>query len=70
MKSFLLLFLITFPVLAGCALLINFCRRRVGRTRHGLTGMCHSSGGSMCGCCATKLQSPSAPTGQVHSDCH
>jgi hypothetical protein len=57
MTLFFTTLLLTVPLLVGAALLINFCRRRVGRTRHGLTGMCHQSGGRMCGCCASSLQS-------------
>ncbi|MBE0582286.1 MAG: hypothetical protein IH612_00830 [Desulfofustis sp.] len=57
MTLFLTTLLLTVPLLIGAALLINFCRRRVGRTRHGLTGMCHQSGGRMCGCCSASLHS-------------
>lgn len=56
MTLFFTTLLLTVPLLVGAALLINFCRRRVGRTRHGLTGMCHESGGQMCGCCSAALQ--------------
>lgn len=51
----LLLLLITFVAFSGFALLLTLCRRRVNRTRHGLTGMCHSTGGSMCGSCQDSL---------------
>jgi len=57
MSLFLTTLLITLPLFGGAALLINFCRRRAARTRHPLTTMCHESGGEMCGCCASSLQS-------------
>lgn len=55
MYIFFMTLMITFPLLLGAALLINYCRKRVGRTRHGLTGMCHQSGGTMCGSCASNI---------------
>lgn len=55
MKSFLLLLIITFCVIVGAAMVINFCKQRAGRTSHGLTGMCHKSGGAMCSCCGAKM---------------
>jgi apolipoprotein N-acyltransferase len=56
MRQFISLFLITFAVLLAFAWLFIFCRRRLNRTRHGLTGMCHQSGGAMCSTCGTALR--------------
>ncbi len=56
MTLFFTTLLLTVPLFVGAALLINVCRRRAARTRHGLTGMCHERGGEMCGCCAAALQ--------------
>jgi len=55
MNGFLLLFAITFSTIVAAGLVINFCRRRASRTNHGLTGMCHKSGGSMCSCCGASF---------------
>jgi len=55
MKFFLLNFLFTFVTLAGVGLFINFCRRRLSKTKHGLTGMCHKDGGAMCCSCSEKI---------------
>ncbi len=46
----LLLTIITFIILISVALLINFCRRRLRGSRHGLSGMCHKSGDSCLTC--------------------
>ncbi len=58
MRFFLLNFLITFITLTGVALFINFCRRRLSKTKHGLTGMCHKDGGAMCCSCSEKMVRP------------
>lgn len=58
MKTFLVIFVITFTVFAAAAFVINFCKRRAALTNHGLTGMCHKDGGSMCSCCGEKLAAP------------
>jgi hypothetical protein len=55
-RDFLIVFPLTFLILAGLGLFINFCRRRLARTRHGLTGMCHKNGGAMCCSCAQHLK--------------
>ncbi|MDW7772136.1 MAG: hypothetical protein SCH71_04515 [Desulfobulbaceae bacterium] len=47
----LLTFLIVFAVFTGIAFLLNFCRRRLRKTGHGLTGMCHKNGGGICSTC-------------------
>lgn len=70
MTNYLLLLTITFAVLISAALIINFCKRRAAATSHGLTGMCHKSGGTMCSCCGSKLaaSSRSLPSSQ-HKGC-
>jgi len=55
MALFLFYFFITFCTLAGIALFINFCRRRLQKTSHGLTGMCHKDGGAMCCSCSQAI---------------
>ncbi|MFW8601536.1 hypothetical protein ACOHYD_08640 [Desulfobacterota bacterium M19] len=61
----LLLTIITFTLLVSVALLINFCRRRLRKNRHGLSGMCHKSGDSCltCASCAdeNKLKKKEPP---------
>jgi len=60
MQTFLVIFAITFAVFAIAAFVINFCKRKVSRTNHGLTGMCHKDGGTMCCCCSEKLNPPTS----------
>lgn len=60
MKTFFLLLMFTFPLLLIMAFVINFCRRRLRGSRHGLTGMCHKDGGAMCCSCSAKLQPPAS----------
>jgi hypothetical protein len=55
MSFFLFYFFITFFTLAGVGLFINFCRRRLRKTSHGLTGMCHKDGGTMCCSCSQAM---------------
>ncbi len=52
MLEFLFTALIAFIVLLSVSMLVNFCRRRLRTTPHGLTGMCHRHGGAMCPSCA------------------
>ncbi len=52
MPIFFLYFFLTFVVLTTTALFINFCRRRLRKTPHGLSGMCHKDGGAMCCSCS------------------
>ncbi|MCI5209223.1 MAG: hypothetical protein D3910_10610, partial [Candidatus Electrothrix sp. ATG2] len=40
-----------FVVILVAALIINFSKRRQRKSPHGLTGMCHRSGGVVCGSC-------------------
>lgn len=61
MGEFLLVFLIAFTAFAGFTGLLIFCRRRAARTRHGLTGMCHSTGGTMCASCSESLGTNDQP---------
>lgn len=55
MTDYLLLFLITFSVLSACGLIINYAKGRIRKTSHGLTGMCHKSGGTMCSSCSSQI---------------
>ncbi len=55
MTHFFLILLITFSLVLLTATLISYTKQRQARTKHGLTGMCHETGGEMCGCCSSKL---------------
>ncbi len=55
MQTFLLTMLITIVVVAAFILLLNFCRRRLSKTPHGLTGICHKDGGRLCSSCTDTL---------------
>ncbi|HIJ79923.1 MAG: hypothetical protein OEY01_15145 [Desulfobulbaceae bacterium] len=55
MKIFLITLLFTAIVLVGCGLLVNFCKKRLNKTPHGLSGMCQKSGGEVCTSCAEQL---------------
>lgn len=55
MQNYLFMLAITFTVVVSAALVVNFCKGRARNTKHGLTGMCHKSGGTMCACSASKL---------------
>ena len=56
MKIFLLTFGISFMVILVAALIINFSKRRQRKSPHGLTGMCHRSGGVVCGSCGGRKE--------------
>ena len=56
MTDLILTVSITFLLILFTAVLISYCKRRQSRTRHGLTGMCHQSGGTMCNTCGSQLQ--------------
>jgi preprotein translocase subunit SecG len=60
MATFILTLTITFSLLLITVVLLSYCKRRQNRTSHGLTGMCHESGGTMCGCCSSQLLKHSA----------
>ncbi len=51
MSELFLTLAISFLVIVFFALLLNFCRRRLRKTPHGLTGMCHKTGEEMCSTC-------------------
>jgi len=55
MTTFILTQLLTFSLILGTAVLISYCKRRQARTNHGLSGMCHKSGGAMGSCCSAKM---------------
>ncbi len=55
MMTFIITFSMTFSLLLATVVLISYCKRRQNRTSHGLTGMCHESGDTMCGCCSSRL---------------
>ncbi len=59
-SHFLVLLTTAFFLILATALIISFCKRKQNRTRHGLTGMCHRSGGTMCGSCTSQLQNKSS----------
>jgi hypothetical protein len=54
MKIFLLTAGFSFMVILVAALIINFSKRRQRKSPHGLTGMCHKSGGVVCSSCGEK----------------
>uniref|UniRef100_UPI004057002D hypothetical protein n=1 Tax=Candidatus Electrothrix sp. TaxID=2170559 RepID=UPI004057002D len=56
MKILLLTVGISFVVILVAALLINFSKRRQRKSPHGLTGMCHKSGGVVCGDCRERVK--------------
>ncbi len=62
MKIFLLTLLATFFFITTVALLINFCKKKLRKTPHGLTGMCHNSGGAMCSGCSEKIKNKKTDT--------
>jgi hypothetical protein len=79
MNTFIVYLMIAFPLLLIFVVHLSYCKRRQQRTNHGLTGMCHDTGGSMCGCCSAKLMmvepkkkpplSPLAPADPQASSC-
>lgn len=56
MKTFLLTVGINFIVILVAALIINFSKRRQRKSPHGLTGMCHRTGGEVCSSCAEQVR--------------
>jgi hypothetical protein len=63
MGQFLLLFSLTICAFLGFTWLLIFCRRRLRHSRHGLTGMCHDTGGTMCPSCRQPTEnSPCTPS--------
>ncbi|MDZ7641582.1 MAG: hypothetical protein U5J62_06135 [Desulfurivibrio sp.] len=55
MQNFMLTVLLAGVVMVGFLLLLNFCRRRLQKTPHGLTGMCHQDGGRLCASCTARI---------------
>lgn len=51
MLQIILTLIISFAAFMIIALFLNYCRRRLRKTPHGLTGMCHQNGGTMCSSC-------------------
>lgn len=56
MSDYFLTLIITFGVIVAFAYFLNFCRRRIKKTPHGLTGMCHKDGGTMCSSCQDQIE--------------
>jgi len=56
MTDIILILILTFSLLLFTAVLISYCKRRQNKTPHGLTGMCHQSGGTMCSSCSSKIK--------------
>ncbi len=52
MTAFITTLLLTFLLIGGAALCINFCKSRPRNGKHQLTGMCHKNGGASC--CGSK----------------
>jgi hypothetical protein len=51
MHHYFLTLVIAFAVILIFVYLFTFCRRRLRKTPHGLTGMCHRDGGTICSSC-------------------
>ncbi|MDH4317867.1 MAG: hypothetical protein OEV64_05710 [Desulfobulbaceae bacterium] len=58
METFFITFLLTTTTLLGCGLLINYCRKKMRQTGHGLTAMCHKTGGKICTSCSEAKMEP------------
>lgn len=57
MKTFLITLFFTFVAFVLTATIVNFCRKKLQKSKHGLTGMCHRSGGAACsGCVNTEAK--------------
>lgn len=52
MITFIYSLVITFAFLLAVVCIISYSKRKQAETHHGLTGMCHESGGAMCSCCS------------------
>jgi hypothetical protein len=56
---------LTFVVVVAAMLWLSYCKRRQRHGKHGLTGMCHESGGTVCNSCAvTDARSQGSCRGQ------
>ena len=56
MTTFILTLIISFGLLLAAIFTLSYCKRRQSKTNHGLTGMCHQTGGAMCSSCSDMLQ--------------
>jgi len=52
MTLFIMTLIVTFPLFFCAALVFNYCKKRVRKTGHGLSGTC-GGGGIGCSCSAT-----------------
>jgi len=52
MTLFAITLLLTFVVVVAAMLWLSYCKRRQRHGKHGLTGMCHEIGGTVCSSCA------------------
>lgn len=59
MMTFTITLLLTFLIMVFAMLWLSYSKRRQRHGKHGLTGMCHESGGTMCGSCAGTAMSRS-----------
>ncbi len=55
MTTFILTLVISFGLLLVAIYTLSYCKRRQNATKHGLTGMCHKTGGAMCSSCNEKI---------------
>ncbi|MCI5224159.1 MAG: hypothetical protein D3924_16185 [Candidatus Electrothrix sp. AR4] len=55
MQIFVITTCIAFLTIVAVAVLINWSKRRLRKTPHGLTGMCHKTGGVVCSSCVEHL---------------
>jgi hypothetical protein len=69
MTTFILTLAISFVLLLSAGLLISLCKRRQAATNHGLTGMCHETGGTMCGSCSSRLLDSHGKASRQHNSC-
>lgn len=58
MMTFFLTLLISFGLLLAAVFILSYCKRRQSLSKHGLTGMCHQTGGAMCGSCTSRINPP------------
>lgn len=52
MTLFAITLILTFVVVVAAILGLSYCKRQQRHGKHGLTGMCHDSGGAVCSSCA------------------
>jgi hypothetical protein len=56
MSNYFLTLIIAFGVIFFFVYFFTFCRRRIRKTPHGLSGMCHKDGGTICSSCQDREQ--------------